>query len=77
MDEGQEVRELLTWFLGTNDEEELRRGLAAIEPHVWPGFSAEAAAELATQDEASRQLHRHVLGEERHRREYGRHQREG
>ena len=70
MDEGRRVRELLTWFLATNDEEDLRRGLAAIEPDVWPGFSAEAAAELAGAEQVSRELHRRLLGEERHRREY-------
>ena len=70
MNEGRQVHELLRWFLETDDEAALRRGLAEIEPELWPGFSAEAAAELAGEDEGSRQLHRRLLGEERRRREY-------
>ena len=70
MDEGQSVRALLTWFLQTDDEATLRQGLENIPPSVWPGFSAEAAAEIQNQDQARFELHRHVLGEERRRREY-------
>ena len=70
MHEGQTVRALLTWFLQTDDEATLRRGLADIPASVWPGFSAEAAAEIRDQDQTRYALHRHVLGEERRRREY-------
>ena len=69
-DEGRTVRELLTWFLETEDEVALGQGLARIPPAVWPGFSAEAAAEIRNQEHARFALHRHLLGEERRRREY-------
>jgi hypothetical protein len=70
VDDATAIRELLTWFLQTDDEAALRAGLADIAPHLWPAFSAEAAAELRDADEASRALHRRTLGDERRRREY-------
>ena len=70
MDEGRTVRALLTWFLQTDDEATLRQGLADIPASVWPGFCAEAAAEIRNQEDARFGIHRHVLGEERRRREY-------
>jgi len=70
MDEAEAVRERLTWFLQTEDENALRSGLTAIAPALWPGFSAEAAAELQSEAHANRERHRRLLGEERRRREY-------
>ncbi len=70
MDEAKTVRELLTWFLDTEDEASLRSGLREIAPSLWPGFSAEAADELRRDEHTDKQLHRRVLGDERRRREY-------
>ena len=85
MDEGSAVRELLAWFLddGTDDPEAIRRGLRDVPAELWPGFSAEAAAELNEQErrpgtsgepDAQRverlERKRRLLGEERVRREY-------
>ena len=69
MDEGTELQELLTWFLGTEDETALRTGLHKIPSRLWPAFSGEAADELKREDRAHQDLHRHLLGEERTRRE--------
>ena len=88
MNEGTTVRALLTGFLEHEggDEAGIRARLAAVPPALWPGFSAEAAAELnegdaaidspATSNEGAARLHaaeikRRLLGEERQRREYG------
>lgn len=70
MDEAGTIRELLRWFLATRDEAALRAGLSNIVPHLWPAFSAEAAAEIGDEPQAERDLHRRLLGEERRRREY-------
>ena len=83
------MRELLNRYLGHDpaDETGIRAWLAAVPPALWPGFSAEAAAELnerdapggraAASNEAAARRHavetkRRLLGEERQRREYGR-----
>jgi hypothetical protein len=87
MNEGATVRELLTWFLehDSADEAGIRAWLAAVPPTLWPGFSAEAAAELNEQDASGNpaadsnaaaarhhaaETKRRLLGEERQRREY-------
>ena len=69
MDEAEEIRALLTWFLATEDEAVLREGLGRIAPPLWPAFSGEAADELRAGDRAHPELHRRLLGEERTRRE--------
>ena len=69
VNEAGEIRALLTWFLGTEDEAALREGLGRIASPLWPAFSAEAADELRTEDRAHQELHRLLLGEERRRRE--------
>jgi hypothetical protein len=69
VDDAGTIRGLLTWFLDTEDEAALRAGLSEIAPHLWPAFSAEAAAEVGDQPRAERDLHRRLLGEERRRRE--------
>ena len=88
MNEGTTVRELLTRFLEHDSANEagIRARLAAVPPALWPGFSAEAAAELtegdaaggsptATNEAAARhhaaETKRRLLGEERQRCEYG------
>ena len=70
MNDATTVRGLLTWFLDTEQENDLRRGLEEIPAAVWPAFSAEAAAELREREHRQLDLKRHLLGDERRRREY-------
>jgi len=77
MSEQRVFDDLLAWFLdpATADEAAIRRRLTEIPPTLWPAFSGEVAAELSERaarygaDVQLLQQKRHLLGEERARRE--------
>jgi hypothetical protein len=77
MNEQRVFDDLLAWFLdpATADEAAIRQRLTEVPATVWPSFSGEVAAELserARQEAAGADmiaLKRHLLGEERTRRE--------
>lgn len=79
MDDQATFEQAIAWFLdpATTDDDAMRRRLHDLPTGIWPAFSAEVAAELA--ERASRSdgvgsadltaRKRHLLGEERTRRE--------
>lgn len=76
MGRGEGFEELLAWFTDPDvtDEGAIAARLREIAPALWPGFSAEAAAELADReqsggDRALIERKKRLLGEERRHRE--------